>query len=393
MTLVSICFGILSGTVYAEDQGTQIGPGLVRFTNPMYQGYRLDFCLDWSSKCGEPAASAWCKMKKYDRANSWKQAPDIGAISPTKVLQTGQICNQAFCDGFSEIVCDELEPGIFFDFIENAAQAKWTNAWQVLPFPGNPADSKGFVRYIDNAQLEDTRTYCRVLETHPHWQPRGRIVGRYANITIPQSGAEFRAEIGFLEGAVASDGAYFEIWAEFPGYTGIPLRREYHKKYNGNLVSAFSQDLSRFRGMKGTIALSIDAGEKSSAQDWVVWVKPRLVSMQNEYKFAAFVGGAIGSGRSGNQLLNPWGGKAGQLYGYVVLYLEFANLEMNYSVRIDSYYKEQFMGTTNLGTVMKGQTALWHTLSRTQQGQWRERVVFNGTYEGDLRYNISKIGE
>ncbi|UCH96285.1 MAG: hypothetical protein JSV88_05365 [Candidatus Aminicenantes bacterium] len=394
MTLASICFSILSSAVYAQPEGAWIGPGLYSFKDPMYQGYRLDFCLEWGSKCGEPAASAWCKMKGYDRANNWKKATNIGSISPTKVFQTGQICNQASCDGFSFIVCDLREQGTFFDFIEKAAQAKWTNTWRALPFPGNPDDSIGFVRCIDNAQLEDDRTYCRVIQTHPQWRQHGKIIGHYSDITIPLEGAEFRAQIGFLKGAEASDGVYFEIQADFPDYRGIYLKREYHKKYSGHVIRDFRQDLSRFRGKTGKIFLFIDAGEKSAAWDWAVWVKPRLVSMKNKDKRAAFVGGAVGSGRSGKRLENAFGGKSGHLYGDVVLYLEFANLEKDYSLDIDSYYKNQRMSRTHLGTVKKGQTVVWHTLSRTQEGWWRERVRFNGGhYLGDVRYNISKIGE
>lgn len=394
MILGLIGFSPLSMVAHAAEDGVQIGSGLVRFEKPMHQGYRLDWCLTWGSNCGEPAASAWCKTKKFDRANCWKPALDIGGASHTKVLQTGQICDQPSCDGFSEIVCDALEPGIILDFVAKAPSAKWTNAWLELGFPGDPSNSKGFARFIDNAQLEDNNIYNRVLETHPHWQPRGRIVGRYSNVTIPDHGAEFRAEIGFLGGAAASDGAYFEIWAEFPGYSGIPLRREYYKKFTGSMINDFTQDLSRFRGMTGTIALSVEAGEKST-QDSAVWVKPRVVSMHNEFKFGGFVGGAVGSGRSGDQLLNPWGGKAGKLYGNIVLYLAFADSEtqMDSSLQIKSYYKGQYLGTTDLGTVKAGQKALWHTLARTQQGPWKEEVVFNGTYVGDLRYNISKGGE
>jgi hypothetical protein len=159
------------------------------------------------------------------------------------------------------------------------------------------------------------------------------------------------------------------------------------------MINAFSQDLSLFRGMKGTLALAVEAGEKSSTQDWAVWVKPRLVSLKNEYTFASFVGGSIGSGRSGNRLLNAWGGKSGHLYGNVVLYLAFAHVQTDYSIQIDSYYQDQFMGTTNLGTVRAGQKELWYSLPRTREGSWRESVVFNGTYVGDLRYTISRIGE
>ena len=392
--LLLVSFLLLpTSPVSADTHGAQIGPGLIRYTNPMHEGHRLDWCLSWAAQCGEPAASAWCRSKKFAQANSWSKARDIGATASTKVFQNGRICDKPFCDGFSEIVCEDLEPGLFFDFISQASTARWTNNWQPLPFPGTPSDSKGFVRLLENAGLENRRIYRRVLETHPQWRPRGRITGRYSNITIPAHGAEFRAEIGFLNGAAASDGAYFEIWAEFPQYQGISLRREYHKKFSGSLINAFSQDLSLFRGMTGTIALTVEAGEQSSTQDWVAWVNPRLISLENEYTFASFVGGAIGSRRNGNKLLNPWGGKSGHLYGNVMLYLAFAHVQRDYSIRIDSYHRNRFMGTTNLGTVRAGQKELWTPLSRTQEGPWRERVVFNGTYVGDLRYTISRIGE
>ena len=392
--LVLLCFFLFPCCpAYGDSTSAQIGSGLIRYSEPMNQQYRLDWCLDWTVQCGEPAATAWCKQNNLSRSNSWKQAANIGKTTPTKTLKSGKICDKDFCDGFSEIVCENPEPGIFYDFIQKAPSAKWTNAWQILPYPGSGSEDKGFVRVLHSVKLENQRTYREVLETHPHWQPRGRIVGRYSNINLPAHGTEFRAELGFIDGAGVSDGVYFEIWAEFPQYNGIPLRREYHKKMNGYLISDFSQDLSLFSNMTGTIALSIDAGEKSSAQDWAVWVRPRLVSMKNEYAFASFIGGAIGSKRSGNTLINPWGGKSGYLYGDVVLYLAFAHVTSNHPIRIDSYYKEQFMGTTNLGSVHSGQKEKWFTLRRTQEGPWRETVVFNGTYVGDLRYTISKMGE
>jgi len=376
----------------AGGNGTQVGPGLIRYSHPTYQGYRLDWCLQWAAQCGEPAATAWCRLNNFDRADSWRQAPDIGRTMPTKVVQGGEICDKPFCDGFAEITCDAVEPDILFDFSTEAPSAKWTNAWQVLPFPGSYSDAKGFAGTVDNAVLEDKRIYRRVLETHPQRQPRGLITGRYSNITIPDQGAEFRAEIGFSAGAASTDGAYFEVRMEFPQYHGIPLRREYHKKYNGYLINDFSQDFSRFHGLTGTVILSVRAG-KSSTRDRAVWVRPRLVSLEHEYAFASFVGGAIGSGRSGDRLLNAGGGKSGRVYGNVVLYLGFAHIQTDYSIKIDSYFQDRFMGTTNLGTIQAGQKEMWYSLPRTREGEWRESVVFNGTYVGELRYTVSQIGE
>jgi hypothetical protein len=283
--------------------------------------------------------------------------------------------------------------GVLFDFFAKASLGKWTNAWQVLPFPGEPSDLRGFVRPLSKTEMEGGSIREKVLQTHPHWQPRGVVVGRFTDITIPTQGAEFQAGIGFLKGATNSDGVYFEIRGEFPDYKGNPLRLEYHKPYNESVIDDFKQDLSRFRGLTGTVLLSVDAGDKSAAQDWAAWVRPRLVPYQTEYRFASFVGGAVGSGRTGEQLLNPFGGKSGQLYGNVILYIAFANVEMDCKLQIESYSGTQSRGVTDLGFVKPGQTTVWHTLTRYEQGPWRERIIFNGTYVGDIRYRVAKMGE
>jgi hypothetical protein len=280
------------------------------------------------------------------------------------------------------------EPGVIIDFFASAAQAKWTNAWKVLPFPGSQGDSNGAALPLDKAMLEDGKEYLRVLEMQPHSQPHGMVVGRFPSVPIPTVGAELLATLGFLQGAKASDGVYFEVRAEFDGYHGIPIRREYHKPSDGHVAEGFRQDLSRLGGRTGTVVLSVNAGETSATQDWAVWVEPKLVSLEKEVRFASFVGGAVGSQRDGNRLLNAWGEF---LYGDVMLYLLFANVDREYSLRIDSYYDGKSMGTTQLPPVKAGQTEVWVPLARTQKGRWRERIIFNGGYEGDIRYTISRM--
>ncbi len=75
------------------------------FYNPEISGYRLDWCRVWASQCGKPAADEFCKKQGYTEAVRWEMAPDIGNITPTKVIGTGQICDQGFCDGFKYIEC------------------------------------------------------------------------------------------------------------------------------------------------------------------------------------------------------------------------------------------------------------------------------------------------
>jgi hypothetical protein len=284
-------------------------------------------------------------------------------------------------------------PGVLVDFIAKAPSAKWTNAWTVLGFPGSEADNRGCARSVSDARLEDGRAYPRVLEMRPHAQPRGRIMGWYSHVAVPQRGAEVRAGLGYREGATGSDGVYFVVRGEFPGYSGIDVRREYLKAYDRAPVADFVQDLSRFKGLEGTVILSVDAGPKSADQDLAVWIEPVFASLGDGPAFASFVGGAVGAGRNGTQLLNAWGGKSGQLYGNVTLYLLFANMDAAYSVKIESFQGGHSTGVTDLGTTVAGQNEMWVPLSRTIQGECRERIIFNGTYVGDIRYTISKTGE
>ncbi len=296
-------------------------------------------------------------------------------------------------DGLRAEIISWARPGLLLDFVAGASKAKWTNAWLELGFPGDPANPKGYARLEDQALMEDGKIYPRILETHPHRQPRGMITGRYADVTIPAAGAEFRAGLGFRQGASGTDGVYYEIRCEFPGYAGIPVRREYHKTYNQSVATDFSQDLSRFAGLKGMVILSVNAGKKSADHDRAGWIEPALISLEQETRFASFVGGAIGSARNGDALTNAWGGKSGQLFGTVVLYLSFAHVDRPYPVRIESYQGDSFLEAKDLGSVDPGHPEIWATLARNSTGEWRERVIFNGTYVGDLRYTIAKGGE
>jgi choice-of-anchor C domain-containing protein len=79
----------------------------VIFKKPSIDNYRLDWCRVWGADCGKGAADAFCRLKGYEKAINWEEAFDIGASSPTKVISSGQICNQGFCDGFKFIECEK----------------------------------------------------------------------------------------------------------------------------------------------------------------------------------------------------------------------------------------------------------------------------------------------
>jgi hypothetical protein len=79
------------------------------FENPMIGTNRLDWCADWGKGCGADAATAWCKSNAYDDSVAVQQAPDIGASAPTKLIATGEVCDQSYCDGFSSITCAKAD--------------------------------------------------------------------------------------------------------------------------------------------------------------------------------------------------------------------------------------------------------------------------------------------
>jgi hypothetical protein len=96
--LMALCFSF--GLAEAENK---------TFENPMFGTNRLDWCADWGKGCGAEAATAWCKSNAYDRSVGVQQAPDIGATAPTKLIATGEVCDQSYCDGFASITCAKAE--------------------------------------------------------------------------------------------------------------------------------------------------------------------------------------------------------------------------------------------------------------------------------------------
>jgi hypothetical protein len=80
------------------------------FNNPMHGGDRLDWCLNWGIGCGAEAANAWCVAKGFENASDFGIDEDIGSSTPTRLLSTGAVCDQGFCDGFDQITCYSSAP-------------------------------------------------------------------------------------------------------------------------------------------------------------------------------------------------------------------------------------------------------------------------------------------
>ena len=80
------------------------------FNTPKVGSQPLDLCLNWGADCGKPAADAWCVSQGYEESSNHVVAPDIGASTPTRLISTGAVCDQAYCDGFASVTCFKADP-------------------------------------------------------------------------------------------------------------------------------------------------------------------------------------------------------------------------------------------------------------------------------------------
>lgn len=75
------------------------------FAAPMFDGMRLDICVEWAVRCGEEAATAWCRTQGYARASDYP-AENVGTRGiPTRLIGTRQVCNGEYCGAFTRITC------------------------------------------------------------------------------------------------------------------------------------------------------------------------------------------------------------------------------------------------------------------------------------------------
>lgn len=77
------------------------------FQSPMHGVLRLDACKNWAQNCGEPAATAWCKMKGFSRATEYPQENVGNAGLSTQLIGTNEVCNEKFCASFVYITCEK----------------------------------------------------------------------------------------------------------------------------------------------------------------------------------------------------------------------------------------------------------------------------------------------
>ena len=74
----------------------------VTYNNPTVSGYGLDHCREWGENCGLPAATAFCQSRGHIEALAFELAKKN---QKTRVIGTGQVCDEEKCDRISKVVC------------------------------------------------------------------------------------------------------------------------------------------------------------------------------------------------------------------------------------------------------------------------------------------------
>jgi len=168
--------------------------------------------------------------------------------------------------------------------VNYAASARWASGQLIdadnttnntsLAWMGSANDANGFARLDNGVIMEDQRSYT-VLRTHPKWVNNGTIKGWLPWVQQKGTG-DFKATIGFLNGARGSDGVTFQVWIHYhvDGVEHWEPVIQQHKTYNGQLQEV-AADLSKWANQEISIELRVDAGA-SSVQDWAGWINPRI---------------------------------------------------------------------------------------------------------------------
>ncbi len=175
-----------------------------------------------------------------------------------------------------------------YDFVANAAGAAWTSGSIAtttttapattthLSFGGSTNDDRGFVCYLNNARMEDGRTYPRVLVTHPKWVYNGYIQGLYPVTYRIRPGDYFVARIGIAEGRTAGRVKVNVIYSV--GLTQAAMfEREEVVIYNNNIETiSYRFPVDTFGKIPSGVILRIST-DGESTQDWASWIEAKIV--------------------------------------------------------------------------------------------------------------------
>jgi hypothetical protein len=90
------------------------------YRQPRWLDQRLDWCLNWGTDCGRPAALAFCQRRRFEDVVAF--SPEVvGKSQPTRLIGSNQVCSGFDnCTAFASITCTRPIPANRVD-----ANPKW----------------------------------------------------------------------------------------------------------------------------------------------------------------------------------------------------------------------------------------------------------------------------
>jgi hypothetical protein len=169
-----------------------------------------------------------------------------------------------------------LQPeNVAYDFVANACLAQWSNNEQSLPCPGLDGDSRGFILFSNQAQLENGITFeLPTLNVSPSSSANGDIQGIYPEYEV-QAGDHLRALVG-CENGYTSCSVLFRVAYQDASGTASDLWG-IGEFYDGQYLN-LDLDLSFLAGRKVQFILSVSTLGNSEG-DRALWVDPRIVHL------------------------------------------------------------------------------------------------------------------
>jgi hypothetical protein len=100
----------------------QVQPGRI-MADPKVDGLPLDLCRTWGNECGAPAADAWCQANGFLMSAGHEVGHDT---PPTKVIGTGEKCEDPSCDRIVSVTCAGRTADSLFRLRRQSKPAKVT---------------------------------------------------------------------------------------------------------------------------------------------------------------------------------------------------------------------------------------------------------------------------
>ncbi len=163
-----------------------------------------------------------------------------------------------------------------YNFANNMCTGEWKTypPFGDIPCPGTTSDTEGFVVLVGNPVMEDGNPAGQPgIQTHPRYDPNGLIQGKFPPMVIP-AGSRFLAKIGCRSGGAACNVKY-QLNYYVDGDPTLKSFGTWTETYDSS-IRDLNIDLSSLAG-KSIQFIFIVTANGDSAQDWAMWINPRIM--------------------------------------------------------------------------------------------------------------------